>query len=73
MAAIYEYENGQELTSCLQGSSVCDEAIICAQEFADEQGAPVVLEDDDGVWLIYPVDEDGDREAADELDTDWAG
>jgi hypothetical protein len=71
MATIYDYETGQEMTCGLQGSSVCDVAIRVAQDLADHKDEPVVLEDDDGVWLVHPMDEDGYREEPDELDADW--
>jgi hypothetical protein len=72
MAAIYDYETAYTLSDGLQGCNVCDEAIRAAQWTADDRGEDVVLEDDDGVWLVHPADGDGTREPADELEADWA-
>lgn len=67
MAAIYDYETGDEITVGLQGCNVCDEAIQAAQRIADDRGEPVELIDDDGRWLVHPEDSDGNREDADFL------
>jgi len=66
MATIYDYEEGSIFADGLQGSSVCDEALRYAREYAVDRGEPVVLEDDDGVWLVHP---DGHAE---HLREDWA-
>lgn len=52
MAAIYTYETGDAITEGLQGCEICDEAIQIAQRIAADRGEPVVLEDDDGEWLV---------------------
>ena len=53
MATIYD-RDGNLLTAGLQGCNVCDEAIIVAQRIANGMGEPVILEDDDGEWIIEP-------------------
>ena len=70
MAAIYDYETGDEITAGLQGCQVCDEAIQLAERAADERGEDVHLSDDDGEWLVHPRI-NGEREAADALE--WIG
>jgi len=70
MAALYDYETGEEITAGLQGCNVCDEAIQIAQRAADERGENVHLSDDDGEWLVHP-EIGGAREAADALE--WVG
>lgn len=59
MATIYRAKNGEHLSEGLQGSSVCDEAMIAAVADAKHLGEDVILEDDDGTWLVSP---DGSRE-----------
>ena len=54
MAAIYDYKTGNTITEGLQGCNTCDQAINMAIEMAAERGVPVVLEDDDGNWLVKP-------------------
>ena len=54
MAAIYDYETGNTITEGLQGCDTCDRAINMAIEMAAERGVPVVLDDDDGQWLVKP-------------------
>jgi hypothetical protein len=54
MATIYDPETGNTLTDGLQGSKVCDEAINAARRKAADRGKDVVLEDDDGTWLVKP-------------------
>ncbi len=54
MASIYDYENGDEVTVGLQGSSVCNEAIQAAVRIATTQRRAVVLDDDDGYWYVGP-------------------
>ena len=66
MATIYDYEDATLLADGLQGASGCDEAPRCAGAYAVDRGDPVVLEDDDGVWLVHP---DGQVER---LREDWA-
>lgn len=53
MAAVYN-KNGEYITQGLQGSSVCDEALIAAREIAASHNEDVVLHDDDGYWLVSP-------------------
>ncbi len=53
MASIYN-TNGEYITQGLQGSSVCDEALIAAREIAAAHNEDVVLKDDDGYWLVSP-------------------
>ena len=55
MADIYDLESGVPITEGLQGCQICDEALNAAQRIASEDG-PVILEDDDGTWLVH---EDG--------------
>jgi hypothetical protein len=66
MAAIYNYQTADTITSGLQGSKVCDEARQAARRMAAERGETVVLEDDDGNWAISP---DG---GAEKLPENWA-
>lgn len=54
MSSIYTYETGETLCEGLQGSNVCDQAIQTAKELAAEREEEVVLEDDDGNWLVDP-------------------
>ena len=54
MADIYDFEEGDVITQGLQGSSVCDDAIRFARNIAADRGEPVVLDDDDGAWLVHP-------------------
>ena len=46
MAAIYNYQTADTISSGLQGCKVCDEAIQAARRIAAERGETVVLEDD---------------------------
>lgn len=57
MATIYDAETANTITDGLQGSSVCDEAILAAKRIAANLDKDVILDDDDGYWL---VDTDGD-------------
>ena len=66
MARIYSHD-GYVAADGLQGCTVCDEAWQTACRIADEWGEPVELEDDDGNWRVYPVGDDGVREAADRI------
>lgn len=54
MASIYDLDSGQAITAGLQGSSVCNEAINVAKNIAKERRRTVLLEDDDGDWLVGP-------------------
>ncbi|RJQ46858.1 MAG: hypothetical protein C4534_02090 [Gaiellales bacterium] len=54
MAAVYDHMTGDQITVGLQGSSVCDEAITIARELARDREAPVLLDDDDGEWVVEP-------------------
>lgn len=60
MAEIYDYETGESITVGLQGCTVSDEALQAARRIAVDRDAPVVLDDDDGEWGVYP---DGSIEA----------
>ncbi len=63
MATIYDYETWKEpcfddrfpttIVAGLPGSSVSDEAWTEAKTIAENRGDPVVLDDDDGMWVIY--------------------
>ena len=64
MAAIYDMASGWPITEGLQGCYVCDQAIDMAQEIADEREECVLLDDDDGQWVVHPM-RDGVREPAD--------
>ena len=54
MATIYRASDASIITDGLQGSNVCDEAIQAAQALAAADDEDVILEDDDGYWLISP-------------------
>lgn len=54
MAAIYDYETAALITDGLQGSNVCDEAILATKRIARDLGEAVILEDDDGLWIVRP-------------------
>jgi len=54
MAAIYNVQTGDTIASGLNGSKLCDQAVQIAWRIAVERGETVVLEDDDGDWLIHP-------------------
>ncbi len=54
MAAIYSMD-GNTITEGLQGCDICDEAIDMAMRMAKEFGEPVLLDDDDGEWIV-PVE-----------------
>ena len=56
MAAIYDYENGNEICAGLQGSAMCDEAIDAAQYILSVQLGT-------GGWesrAEFPVPQDAD-------------
>ncbi len=53
MAAIYTLDS-ETITEGLQGCSVCDEALQIARRIAAERAETVVLDDDDGLWLVAP-------------------
>lgn len=61
MAAIYDYNTGYAITEGLQGCRVCDDAIHLAHEIAQERERSVILDDDDGSWIVHS---DGTVEAA---------
>jgi len=63
MAEIYTI-NGEELAIGLQGCSVCDEARRHARAFAADRDEEVILDDDDGLWIIFP---DGSRELSEDM------
>ncbi len=63
-ASIYDMM-GSELTTGLQPSAICDEAILTAQRIADERGEDVHLVDDDGEWIVHPARPNGTRAGAD--------
>jgi len=52
-ATIYSTD-GEHIAQGLQGCNVCDEALQHARRVAKERDEGVVLEDDDGNWLVYP-------------------
>lgn len=54
MAAIYNYQTGDFITQGLQGCTMCDEALQIARHEAATRNEPVVLEDDDGQWVVSP-------------------
>jgi hypothetical protein len=60
MATIYDAETTNIITEGLQGSDVCNEAINAAKRYAKDRGEDVILDDDDGYWLVSP--EGGVRE-----------
>ena len=60
MATIYDAETAVTITGGFQGCTVCDEAIQAAKRIAAEREEDVILDDDDGYWL---VDSDGDVRA----------
>lgn len=53
MATIYNV-NAEYLTQGLQGSAVCDEAIITARRMAAERDEDVIIEDNDEFTLVHP-------------------
>lgn len=67
MADIYTM-NGEEITMGLQGSAVCDEAIIAAKAIARDSGKTVRLEDDGELWDVHP---DGTVEAGEQWESDF--
>lgn len=57
MSTIYDWapgSDGMPLTDGIQGSSVCDAAIDTALRLAAARGTQVLLEDDDGWWIVHP-------------------
>jgi len=54
MATIYTV-NGDQLSSGLQGSDVCDEAKRIAKQTARERNEAVVLEDAGEQWTVHPT------------------
>lgn len=59
MADLYTYDTGEVISQGLQGCCMCDQAMRAARETARVLNEPVVLDDDDGTWLVNP---DGSRE-----------
>lgn len=66
MAAVYDIDSGNELTTGLQGCNKCNEALQVAEGLADSMGRDVHLVDDDGEWAVHP-ELNGEREAADQI------
>lgn len=62
MASIFNYQTGEHITQGLRGSKTCDEAIQMARRMASDRQEPVVLDDDDGQWVVHP---DGSCEESD--------
>lgn len=54
MATIYDINTGATITAGLQGADVCDAALRAARRIAAENRETVILEDDDGEWLVGP-------------------
>lgn len=54
MASIIDIDTGDYITQGLQGCSVCDTAIHTARRIAAERNEAVILDDDDGEWLVQP-------------------
>jgi len=54
MAAIYN-QDGYYVTEGLQGCDVCDEAARAARDIASDRDEAVILEDNDGTWLVHPT------------------
>ena len=54
MASLYDNSNGYLITDCLQGSDTCDEALDIAKQEAERRNEDILLDDDDGYWLIKP-------------------
>jgi hypothetical protein len=54
MAALYDLNSGHTITEGVQGSSVCNDALNMAKAIAKERRRTVILDDDDGEWLIGP-------------------
>lgn len=64
-AALYDYETGDVISEGLQGVFTSDQAIQSAQRAVKQFGAPVLLVDDDGEYVVYP---DGRVEQHDAVD-----
>lgn len=58
MATISDMQ-GQYLSQGLQGRNACDAAIQAARRMAAERNEDVLLDDDDGEWIVHP---DGSRD-----------
>jgi len=52
MATIYDAETAYTLSDGLQGSDVCDEAVLMAKQIAREDNRDVILEDENKLWFI---------------------
>lgn len=62
MASILNYQTGEYITQGLGGCNTCDQAIQTARKMAKDRQEPVVLDDDDGQWIVQP---DGTVEESD--------
>jgi hypothetical protein len=54
MASVYDLATGHTITEGLQGCRVCDQAIQVAADLAKIHNKTVILDDDDGEWLVGP-------------------
>jgi len=54
MASLFDLRSGHTITEGLQGSSVCNDALRIARARAKESKRSVLLEDDDGDWIVGP-------------------
>lgn len=54
MAAISTYTTSEHLSEGLQGCNTCDHALQTARRTAAQRNEPVVLDDDDGTWIVEP-------------------
>lgn len=54
MAALYDLISGHTITAGVQGSNACDAAIRMAKSIAKDSRRTVMLDDDDGEWLVGP-------------------
>lgn len=54
MAAILDYQTGEYITQGLQGRNTCDVAIQTAKRIAACGQRSVVLDDDNGQWIVRP-------------------
>ena len=70
MAEIYDMD-GNEVTVGLQGSAVCDEAILTAQFLAGELEETLRLEDDGEVFNVSPSGEITEGEHWDDWEDRW--
>jgi hypothetical protein len=54
MASIYDLNTGHTITVGVQGSSVSTEARNMARRIAKDRNRSVLLEDDNGDWIVGP-------------------